>query len=91
MKFQPVLPDTLLPNGLERVILMNGRLYYDLVKERATKGLEGCVSIICLEELAPFPFAQLVDALRPYTGTSKGMGWCGCKSPTSTLLARFLR
>ena len=74
-KFQPVLPDTLPPNGVERVILMSGRLYYDLVKERAARGLEGRVAIIRLEELAPFPFAQLADVLRPYAGVSKGVEW----------------
>ena len=75
-KFHPVLPDALPPTGdVERVILMSGKLYYDLVKERAARGLEGRVAIVRIEELAPFPFSQLADVLRPYTGMSKNVEW----------------
>ena len=76
MKFHPVLPDALPPTGdVERVILMSGKLYYDLAKERAARGLEGRVAIVRIEELAPFPFSQLADVLQPYTGMSKNVEW----------------
>jgi len=75
-KFQPVLPDSFPPsNDVERVVFMSGKLYYDLVKERAARGLEGRVAIVRIEELAPFPFSRLADVLRPYTSMSKGMDW----------------
>jgi len=75
-KFQPVLPDSFSPsNDVERVVFMSGKLYYDLVKERAARGLEGRVAIVRIEELAPFPFSRLADVLRPYTNMSKGMDW----------------
>ena len=75
-KFHPVLPDALPPtSGVERVILMSGKLYYDLIKERAARGLDGRVAIVRIEELAPFPFAHLADVLQPYTGMSKDVEW----------------
>ena len=75
-QFQPVLPDAgRSANDVERVILMSGKLYYDLVKERAARGLEGRVAIVRIEELAPFPFFQLADVLRPYTRSSKDVEW----------------
>ncbi|KAI6039566.1 thiamine diphosphate-binding protein [Pisolithus marmoratus] len=70
-KFHPVIPDITPTNTVERVILMSGKLYYDLVKERAARNLDERVAIIRIEELAPFPFAELTDVLRPYT--SNGM------------------
>ena len=82
-EFQPVLPDTLPPNGVEHVILMSGRLYYDLVKEHAVRGLEGHVTIVRIEELTPFPFVQLADAVTfvhwYVEGCGVGVGLCGYK------------
>ncbi|KIJ59952.1 hypothetical protein HYDPIDRAFT_117851 [Hydnomerulius pinastri MD-312] len=69
-QFQPVLPDTHQPSDkIERVILVSGKLYYDLAKERAARGLEDRAALIRIEELAPFPFSYLADVLRPYTTT----------------------
>lgn len=67
--FQPVLPDPANqdPSGVERIILVTGKLYYDLVKERSTKSLDSRVSIIRIEELSPFPFAELEAALEPFS------------------------
>lgn len=65
--FQPVLADPLAdPNTTRRVLLVSGKLYYELVKERATRGLEKEVAIIRLEELCPFPFAHVKATLEPY-------------------------
>ena len=75
-KFHPVLPDALPPtSSVERVIVMSGKLHYDLVRERAARGLDGRAAIVRIEELAPFPFAHLADVLRPYTGMSKDVEW----------------
>ncbi|KAJ7095767.1 Transketolase, pyrimidine binding domain-containing protein [Mycena belliarum] len=66
-KFQPVLCD---PAGnastAKRVVLMAGKIYYDLHKERQARSLEKEVALIRLEELAPFPFLELRDALKEY-------------------------
>ncbi|KAF8554951.1 thiamine diphosphate-binding protein [Imleria badia] len=48
-----------------RVVLVSGKLYYKLAKERATRGLEDRVALVRIEELAPFPFATLADVLEP--------------------------
>jgi probable 2-oxoglutarate dehydrogenase E1 component DHKTD1 len=64
--FKPVIPDTTVdPANVNRVILVSGKLYYDLVKERANRGLEKNVAIIRLEELCPFPFSTLQTVLEP--------------------------
>ncbi|KAI9095871.1 thiamine diphosphate-binding protein [Phlyctochytrium arcticum] len=58
--FQPILVDTTItPADVRRVMLVSGRLYYDLIKERAARGLEGQVAIIRVEELCPTPVEEL--------------------------------
>ncbi|KAJ6475095.1 thiamine diphosphate-binding protein [Mycena vitilis] len=66
--FQPVLRD-LAENtsSAKRVVLMSGKIYYDLLKERQARLLDKEVALIRLEELAPFPFAELREALDEYT------------------------
>ncbi|KAJ3984882.1 Transketolase, pyrimidine binding domain-containing protein [Lentinula detonsa] len=65
--FKPVLPD---PVGNEstakRVIVLSGKIYYDLIKERKERGLDDVVSFVRLEELAPFPFQELQSVLKVY-------------------------
>jgi len=63
--FQPVLRDPLIgAQNAERVVLVSGKLYYDLVKERETRGLEDRVALVRLEEPCPFPFGALREVLR---------------------------
>jgi probable 2-oxoglutarate dehydrogenase E1 component DHKTD1 len=71
-RFQPVLPD-LVSDGTktERVILLSGKLYYDLVKERQTRGLTDRVAIVRIEELSPFPFVELQQVLKAYGGAKE--------------------
>lgn len=70
-QFQPVLPNAYPPTEkIERVVLVSGKLYYELAKERAARGLEDRVALIRIEELAPFPFAYLADILEPYTSSN---------------------
>jgi len=62
--FQPVLRDPLVDaHRAERVLLVSGKLYYDLVKEREVRGLGERVAIVRLEELCPFPFEVLRQVL----------------------------
>ncbi|KAH0826763.1 thiamine diphosphate-binding protein [Lanmaoa asiatica] len=75
-QFQPVLPDVHPPTErIERVVLVSGKIYYELAKERAARGLEDRVALIRIEELAPFPFAYLADILKPYTASSSKPEW----------------
>ncbi|KAJ7288209.1 Transketolase, pyrimidine binding domain-containing protein [Mycena rebaudengoi] len=66
--FHPVLRD---PAGnqtsAKKVVLMAGKIYYELLKERQTRSLDDEVALIRLEELAPFPFAELKLVLQEYT------------------------
>ncbi|KZT24824.1 dehydrogenase E1 and transketolase domain-containing protein 1 [Neolentinus lepideus HHB14362 ss-1] len=66
-KFQSVLDDPLSgPNkaGVERVVLLSGKLYYDLAKTR--QQMQSTTPLIRIEELCPFPFADLRCILRSY-------------------------
>jgi probable 2-oxoglutarate dehydrogenase E1 component DHKTD1 len=46
---------------------LTGKIHYELVKERQTRGLDTVVSFIRVEELCPFPFAELKQRLSRYT------------------------
>jgi probable 2-oxoglutarate dehydrogenase E1 component DHKTD1 len=49
------------------VVLMTGKIYYELLKERQVRSLDSEVAFIRLEELAPFPFAELREVLKEYS------------------------
>ena len=67
-KFRPVLDDPAIasPGDVARVVLLSGKLYYDLVKEREKRQLTGQVAFVRVEELSPFPFAAVRDVLARY-------------------------
>lgn len=72
--FQPVLRDTATladPKSVQRIVLLSGKIYYDLVKERAARNLESRVALVRMEELAPFPFTVLSEVLAPYADSNK--------------------
>ncbi|KAJ7928025.1 thiamine diphosphate-binding protein [Mycena leptocephala] len=71
--FQPVLRDPVEnTSSARRVVLMAGKIYYDLLKERQARSLEKEVAFIRLEELAPFPFVELREALKDYDAVEEG-------------------
>lgn len=64
--FRAVLPDEVAaraPARVRRVILCSGKLFYDLQKAIAAAGLGGSLAVIRLEQLYPFPEAELRAAL----------------------------
>jgi probable 2-oxoglutarate dehydrogenase E1 component DHKTD1 len=66
-RFKPVLADPIAsPEVVERIILLSGKIYYDLVKQRQTRELNDRVAFIRIEELSPFPFHQLRATLQTY-------------------------
>ena len=69
--FQPVLDDPAIsdPSKVDRVLLVSGKLYYELVKARDTSS--PTTAIVRLEELAPFPFARLRAVLERYANASR--------------------
>ena len=70
-KFQPVLDDPAIsdPEGVRRVVLLSGKLYYDLVRERTKRQLDGKVAFVRVEELSPFPFRAALDVMTRYAHT----------------------
>lgn len=70
--FQPVLADPIAKaETAERVVLMSGKIYYDLIKERESLGLVDRVAFVRIEELSPFPFEELKNTLKTYTNATE--------------------
>ena len=65
--FQPVLgdPRPLEAEAVRRVLLCSGKVFYSLDQGREERDWEG-IAILRLEQLYPFPAAELTDALRRY-------------------------
>ncbi|EEB87471.1 hypothetical protein MPER_15166 [Moniliophthora perniciosa FA553] len=71
-KFRPVLDDPIgNQSTVKRVVVLSGKIYYDLVKERQAQNLEDSVAFVRLEELAPFPFHALHEVLDGYSNASE--------------------
>ncbi|MEO5761695.1 MAG: multifunctional oxoglutarate decarboxylase/oxoglutarate dehydrogenase thiamine pyrophosphate-binding subunit/dihydrolipoyllysine-residue succinyltransferase subunit, partial [Vicinamibacteria bacterium] len=69
--FQPVMSDpTVDPSMVRRVVITSGKVTYDLMKERDTRGARD-IAIVRLERYYPFPAAELVDVLRHYPVTAE--------------------
>lgn len=48
--FQPVLTEKISdPPKVEKVVFLSGKMYYDLIKVRADRGLEGKITFIRIE------------------------------------------
>jgi probable 2-oxoglutarate dehydrogenase E1 component DHKTD1 len=66
------LDDTITdPSSVKRIVLLSGKVYYDLAKERTTRELDSSVALIRIEELCPFPFEALQSALARYTNVQE--------------------
>ncbi len=65
--FAPVLPDPDLPDGegVERVVLCAGKVFYDLLSARR-KAEQDRVALVRVEQLAPLPAPQIAEALSAY-------------------------
>lgn len=74
--FQPVLGelDDLDPKGVERLVLCSGKVYYDLLEARRKAELTN-VALVRLEQLYPFPYDAVTDAVRTYPKV-KSIVWC---------------
>lgn len=69
--FQKLIGDAEVdPNNVTRVLLCSGKVYYDLVKERAARKLED-VAIVRLEQIYPYPAQELADELDRYPNLTK--------------------
>ncbi|XP_033064711.1 2-oxoglutarate dehydrogenase-like, mitochondrial isoform X3 [Trachypithecus francoisi] len=76
--FQRVIPEdgaaARAPEQVQRLIFCTGKVYYDLVKERSSQGLEEKVAITRLEQISPFPFDLIKQEAEKYPGAE--LAWC---------------
>ena len=65
--FQPVIPEhaDLDANAVDRVLLVSGRLYYDLLANRQKTG-DQKTAIVRVEQLYPMPAAEIQAAVSKY-------------------------
>jgi len=70
------------PDQVDRLIFCSGKLYYELAAERDAHGLKN-VAIVTLEQISPFPFDRVREALEKYKNVDIGNGvhpgnvvWC---------------
>jgi multifunctional 2-oxoglutarate metabolism enzyme len=66
-----VIPETVAEidaSAVRRVLLCSGKVYYDLLAERAKRAADrgGEVAIVRLEQLAPLPGAQVAEVVAAY-------------------------
>ncbi len=67
--FEPVISDALAskaPQKVRRVLLCSGKIWYHLSHKRKSTGLEDQVALVRIEQLCPFPFSSITDALKPF-------------------------
>ncbi|MEM9256157.1 MAG: 2-oxoglutarate dehydrogenase E1 component [Pseudomonadota bacterium] len=60
--------------GVTRIVLCSGKVYYDLRAARRERGLDH-IAIIRLEQLYPFPEAELLNVLQQYPNVLDAV-WC---------------
>jgi len=84
--FREVLPDPAEPSEVHRVVLCQGKFFYDLLRAREEKQVEG-VSLIRVEQLYPFPTAALREHLDRHLGAD--VVWAQ-EEPENMGAARFV-
>lgn len=74
--FQRVIPETgklTKDASVRRVVVCSGKVYYDLLEERETKGLDD-IAIIRMEQYYPFPARELKQEFSRYPNAE--VIWC---------------
>jgi 2-oxoglutarate dehydrogenase E1 component len=54
------------PSDVKRLVLCSGKIFYELIKERNSRGLDNSVAITRLEQLSPFPWDLLTAEIKKY-------------------------
>lgn len=54
------------PERTPTLVFCTGKVYYELLKERATRNLEKDVAITRLEQLCPFPWDLVTEEIKKY-------------------------
>lgn len=75
-RFYNVLDETddLDKSAVERVVVCSGKVFYDLRAARRERGIES-IALIRLEQLYPFPEAEMLQVLSAYPNLKDAM-WC---------------
>ena len=73
-RFYEVLPDTLEPSGVERLVFCTGKVYFDLEAKREELASKK-VGIVRVEQLYPFPEQQIKTLLTEYS-VNVDLVWC---------------
>ncbi|HEY4536258.1 MAG TPA: multifunctional oxoglutarate decarboxylase/oxoglutarate dehydrogenase thiamine pyrophosphate-binding subunit/dihydrolipoyllysine-residue succinyltransferase subunit [Enteractinococcus sp.] len=65
-RFLPVVPDDTASKTAKQIVLVSGRLYYDLIDRRKALGLENDIAIVRVEQLYPLPTEEIQAELDKY-------------------------
>ncbi|GBE24304.1 2-oxoglutarate dehydrogenase E1 component [bacterium BMS3Bbin02] len=65
--FQKVIPDAQTQRGTRRVVLCQGKVYYELARHRETSNITD-VALVRVEQLYPFPATEIKAAIAPHDG-----------------------
>jgi 2-oxoglutarate dehydrogenase E1 component len=73
--FQVIIPETekLTAKKVKRVVFCAGKVYYDIVAERAKRAIED-VAVVRIEQLYPFPHEEFQAQIDAYPG-AKSIVW----------------
>ncbi len=76
-RFQVVIDDTegVKASAVRRVVLCSGKVYYDLLEEQRREAIDD-VALVRIEQLYPFPEAELSALLKRRYKTAKSVVWC---------------
>lgn len=66
--------DPLDPQGVKRVVMCSGKVYYDLLDQRRKNGQQD-VAIVRIEQLYPFPHQAVQEVLKPFSHVQDFV-WC---------------
>ena len=74
-EFQKLIPDTTASaKKVKRVVVCAGKVYYDLFEEAQKQGIKD-VALVRVEQLYPFPRAELSAELKRHAGATEVV-WC---------------
>lgn len=74
-EFQHLIPDAKADAAkVKRVVLCSGKVYYDLLEDQTKSGQDD-VALVRIEQLYPFPRAQLAAELKAYANATDVV-WC---------------
>uniref|UniRef100_A0A8C4NE02 2-oxoadipate dehydrogenase complex component E1 n=1 Tax=Eptatretus burgeri TaxID=7764 RepID=A0A8C4NE02_EPTBU len=62
------------PEAVKRLLMCTGKVYYELLKERANRGLDNDIAICRIEQISPFPHDLVIEECARFP--SAELVWC---------------